>query len=210
MLENINEQAAQSQAEENIADSTQTTESMVFIPIKFNKQVLELELEKAQELAQKGMKFDLISKDYDALKKLALAENKSVSDYVSALLSQKHTQHQNDILEKCGGDREFAEHILKLENTDTQEVRGFGELKENFPQIKDMSDLPESVVEAAKIKGTLLLDEYLRYLHCQDMAVKSSIKNQRDASNSAMGPLTNRNRGQSPETREFLKGLWQK
>ncbi len=210
MLEDINNTTALPQAEENITDNTQTTESKVFVPVKFNKQVLNLELEKAQELAQKGMKFDLISKDYDALKKLAQAENKSVSDFLAALYSQKQTEHQNEILEKCGGDREFAEHILKLEEADTEEIKGFLELKDNFPQIKDLEDLPESVVEAAKIKGTLLLDEYLRYLHCQDMAIKSSIKNQRDASNSAMGPLTNKSGGQNPETREFLKGLWQK
>ncbi len=210
MLENINDNTAPSQAEENITNETQTIESKIFVPIKFNKQVLNLEMEKAQELAQKGMKFDVISKDYDALKELALAENKSVSDYISALKSQKENEYQNELLEKCGGDRELAEHILKLEKNGKDEIRGFKELKDNFPQISSTDDLPESVVEAAKMKGTLILDEYLRYLHNQDMIRKKSIKSQSDARNSATGPLINKNRGTSPETAEFLRGLWQK
>ena len=208
MLENIKEDAVP-QADKNITDATQTRESGIFVPIKFNKQVLNLELEKAQELAQKGMKFDLISKDYCALKKLAQAENKSVGDYIATLECQKQTEYQNKILEKCGGDHEFAEHILKLEDKFTDEIKGFSELKENFSQINSLDDLPQSVVEAAKLKGTLLLDEYLRYLHNQELIMKSSIKNQRDARNSAMGPLINKSKGESPEAAEFLRGLWQ-
>ncbi len=213
MSENIISSNANQSENENIADNTETIpqeQSPIFVPVKFNKQVLNLDLEKAQELAQKGMKFDMISKDYEALKGIAKADGKSVAEFIEALKDQKLKARENEILEKCGGDLEFAEHILKLETAQVQEAKGFGEIAENFPKIKSLDDLPESVVEAAKLKGTLLLDEYLRYLHKQDTAARQSIKTQLKAEQTAMGSLTNTKKGENPETAEFLKGLWQK
>ncbi len=42
-----------------------------FLQIKFNKELIELDRETAVSLAQKGMKYDKISEDYDRLKGLA-------------------------------------------------------------------------------------------------------------------------------------------
>lgn len=198
---------------ESIADNAESmpsSQTQIFVPVKFNKKILNLDLQKAQELAQKGMKYDAISKDYDALRDLAKEEGLSVGEFILSLKSRKENERRNAILEKCGGDSEFAEHILKLEKGKKEEVKGFSELKDNFPEFKDLDDLPESVVEAAKLKGTLLLDEFLRYRHSQDIAAKSSIKEQRDARMSAMGSFSNKNGGASPETAEFLRGLWQR
>jgi hypothetical protein len=66
------------------------------------------------------------------------------------------------------------------------------------------------VVEAAKMKGTLLLDEYLRYLHNQDVLMKNTIKKQRESEQSAMGSMLNMKGAENPETAEFLRGLWHK
>ena len=210
MSENSFEKTALPEAMQNEADTAKPAENEFLLPVKFNKQVLNLNLEKAQELAQKGMKFDLIAKDYEALKNLAKADNLSVGEYLMALERQKSNDRQNEILGKCGDDTEFAQYVLQLEKGKTDEVKGFSELKENFPQIKGVEDLPESVVEAAKMKGTLLLDEYLRYLHTQDALMKKSIKNQREARECAMGPMLNKNGAENPAAAEFLKGLWQK
>ncbi len=214
MSENIIQNDANQSDNENIAeiqaDTIPSEQSEIIVPVKFNKQVLNLDLEKAQELAQKGMKFDVISKDYDALKGLAKAEGKSVGEFLESLKLQKSALRESEILEKCGGDRQFAEHILKLEKTPCDEVFGFDEIVENFPKIKSLEDLPESVVESAKLKGTYLLDEYLRYLHKQELVIKASIKNQLKAEQSATGSLINKKGADNPETAEFLKGLWQK
>ncbi len=212
MSDNIIQNEALPEAVEDFADIKETTpeeSSEIFVPIKFNKEILNLSLDKAQELAQKGMKFDMISADYEALKRLAKADGKNVGEFVAWLLANEKSRRLNEITEKCGGDSEFAEHILKLEASEEQ-PRGFAELKESFPKINSIEDLPQSVVEAATLKGTLLLDEYLRYLHKQDTAIKESIKKQREAQQSAMGSLTNTGGAQSPETAEFLRGLWQK
>ena len=210
MSENITTQEVIPQTDTLENASPNAQEAQIFVPVKFNKQIINLDLQKAQELAQKGMKFDVISDDYTALKELAASDGKSVSEYISALKEHKMADYKNQILEKCGGNEELAEQILKLEKGDKEEVNGFSELKNSFPSITALEDLPESVVEAAKLKGTLLLDEYLRYLHLQDIAAKSSMKQQKEAKMSALGSLVNRKGGESPETAEFLRGLWQK
>ncbi len=182
----------------------------IFVPVKFNKQILNLDLNKAQELAQKGMKFDAISKDYQVLKDLALEGGKSVGEFLQNLQIETAEKKKAEILEKCGGDLEFAEHILGLKKGNDDQIKGFSEVKEHFPEIKTPEDLPESVIENAKLKGTLLLDEYLRYLHHQNTVMKNSIKAQRKAEESAMGDLSNKAGIVNPETAEFLKGLWRK
>ena len=50
----------------------------IFVPVKFNKQIRNLELDKAAELAQKGLKFEAIAADYDNLKRIAAENGKSV------------------------------------------------------------------------------------------------------------------------------------
>ncbi len=213
MSENIIQNEA-NKSQENITETQAETKAHeqpeIIVPVKFNKQVLNLDFKTAQEMAQKGMKFDVISKDYEVLKGLAKAEGKSVGEFIEALKVQKSALRENEILEKCGGDKQFAQHILKLENANSNDAVGFSEVSENFPKIKSIEDLPECVVESAKLKGTLLLDEYLRYLHKQDLAIKASIKNQLKAEQSATGSLVNKKGAQSPETAEFLRGLWQK
>ena len=95
----------------------------------------------------------------------------------------------------------------RLENNPDGDL-GLKELKEEFPEIKDISDLPESVVENARLKGTLLLDEYLRYRHTAKRNARKAAAQSEDANNASIGSQTDRRGGVSPETAEFLKGLW--
>lgn len=184
-------------------------ENEIFVPIKYNKQVLNLKLCEAQELAQKGMKFDTISKDYASLKDLALGCGKSVGEYIAHLQNEKTANRKTELLEKCG-DEQLIEHILTLEGGSKDGLRGFDELHECFPKINTLEDLPQQVLDNAHLKGTLLLDEYLRYLHRQNTAAKDSIYAQKKAAVTATGSFKNRNGNASPETAEFLRGLWQK
>ena len=101
----------------------------------------------------------------------------------------------------------MADYILKLEKN-PEENLGFEELKAEFPDIKDISELPQSVVENAKMKGTLLLDEYLRYRHNAKRNARKAAAQNENADTLSIGSQTDRRGGVSPETAEFLKGLW--
>lgn len=196
--------------ENGTAEATETIPKPadeILIPVKFNKEIRNLELDEAAKLAQKGLKFDAISKDYDNLRRIAASDGKSVSEFLQALDKSNKEARRNKLLEECGGNEEIADYVLSLENNPDGDL-GLKELKEEFPEIKDISDLPELVVENARLKGTLLLDEYLRYRHTAKRNARKAAAQSEDANNASIGSQTDRRGGVSPETAEFLKGLW--
>lgn len=216
MTENTNlEPNAQPKAEEQenetkLGDTTPDNgEKEILIPVKFNKEIINLNFEEATQLAQKGLKFDLISKEYDDLKQLAKGKGQSVTEFLKALKAGQIDNRKSELLEKCGGNEELALHIFELESKAlNDDEMGFSEVKEQFPELKSISDLPESVIESAKLKGTLLLDELLRYkLGCQRAAMHAT-SYQQAANLSSTGSQIDRKDGLNPETYEFLKGLW--
>ncbi len=180
----------------------------ITVPIKYNKETKLLDLETAAQLAQKGMKYEAVKDDYELLKKLALKENKSVPEYLNTLSAKHLEDRKNELTEKCGGNGEIAEHIMELENAHKDIDNGFSELSVMFPEFKTEEDLPRSVLERAKLRGTLLLDEYLRYMLDNERKLKANADNQKRAEKSSLGSQLNRSGAVNPETEEFLKGLW--
>lgn len=196
----------------NSSDSNTTPkrEKDLLIPVKYNKETRLLTVDEASKLAQLGLKFEAISKNFDTLKSLAKSENKSVSAFLEELQTVKTERRRNLLLEKCGGDKDLAEHILSLEGDGLTQADGFEELQEFFPNFKSRSDLPEQVTESANMNGTLLLDEYLRFCLRERHRIKEAARLQKCAEISSTGSQINRSGYVDPETAEFLKGLWKR
>jgi len=178
------------------------------LEVKYNKEIHKLDLATATVLAQKGMKYDAIKEDYDFLKKLADKENLSVPSLLRSIADKNLENRKKELVEKCGGNQDMAEHILSLEDSKQNQGLGFDELTIMFPEIKTEDDLPPSVLERAKERGTLLLDEFLRYRLENERKIKSASDNQKKAEKSSLGSQQNINNSLNPETEEFLKGLW--
>lgn len=68
-----------------------------FLEIKFNKELIKLDKENAVTLAQKGMKYDAISADYERLK--SLSEQKSSLD-IERIRSEFPEIYSTDMLPK--------------------------------------------------------------------------------------------------------------
>ncbi len=200
--------------EENIADTnTETTpsdaENEIIIPIKFNKEVKELTVSQAAQLAQKGLKYDLIWEDYERLKKLAKLSQKSVPEFLTWLEEENRNIKRKELYEKCGGDEALAEHIIELEEKNSDiNTSSLAEVQQYFPEIKSKEDLPNEVVLSAELKGTLLLDEYLRYILAQKKHLEKIEKIQKNINSASIGSQSNRKNAVTPEAAEFLKGLW--
>ena len=203
----INNDTTISEKDVCLTDTTPKSEEPIKIPIKFNKETRNLSLEEATTLAQKGLKFESIEKEYNLLKQLALRENKSIPLYIAELDRRYNEEKKQSLTEKCGGNEEIAEHILSLEN-EKKAGDGFDELTSAFPEIKSKENLPREVLDNAELKGTLLLDEYLRYLLSQKRNAQTVARKQREGEKSSTGSLINRRDSQTSETEEFLKGLW--
>ena len=203
----INNDTTISEKDVCFTDTTPKNDEPIKIPIKFNKETRDLTLEEATTLAQKGLKFESIEKEYNLLKQLALRENKSIPLYIAELDRRYNEEKKQSLTEKCGGNEEIAEHILSLEN-EKKAGDGFDELVSAFPEIKSKENLPQEVLDNAELKGTLLLDEYLRYLLSQKRNAQTVARKQREGEKSSTGSLINRRDSQTSETEEFLKGLW--
>lgn len=198
----------------NSAENTENTatipqeETEVTVPIKYNKELRELDIKTAAELAQKGMKYEAIAKDYETLKTLAREENQTVPQFLKGLKTARLEQRKNYLTEKCGGDSLLAEHIATLEAKSDGFDNGFAELNTLFPEFKTETELPNEVLENANAKGTLLLDEYLRYLLLKTRAENAAVLSEKEAKNQSLGSQISRHGSENPEAEEFLKGLW--
>ncbi len=201
------EQNENSEMEEK-KDTTPEASAEITVPVKFNKEIKNLKVEEASVLAQKGMKFDMISDNYERIKNLAKVDGVSVTDYLSTLERTQKENREKSLTEECGGNTEIAKHIIELENKNEKGAdRGLSELLEKIPEITDISQIPDSVIEASHLKGTRLLDEFLRYrldLENEKKALAASQKNGKAASvGSQTCTAVNKNAAS-----EFLKGLW--
>lgn len=203
----INKDTTISETDVSLTDTTPKSDEQVKIPIKFNKETKELTLEEATTLAQKGLKFESIEKEYNLLKQLASRENKSIPNYIAELERRYNEEKKQSLTEKCGGNQEIAEHILALEK-EKKASDGFEELSTAFPEIKSKENLPQEVLNNAELKGTLLLDEYLRYLLSQKRNAQTIAQKQREGEKTSTGSLINNKDSHTSETEEFLKGLW--
>ena len=197
---------AENENREDVSDTT--PEMQTVVPIKFNKEVRNLTVDEASLLAQKGLKFDAIQKEYELLRQLANGKSMSVSGFLKSLQEEDENRRLNTLTEKCGGDTELATHILELEKGNRSESFDFDEIKEFFPSIKSADMLPPQVLENAALSGRNLLDEYLRYTLKEKLKVQEAEKNYKSALKSSSGSQVNRAGKISPETAEFLKGLW--
>lgn len=205
-------QPEQEGAEETFAagdtDPKDGEESTVLI--KFNKETRRIPACEAAVLAQKGLKFDMISGEYSRLKDMALREGKSVSEFLNLIEKEKSEVRMNSLLDKCGGNSELAEHIKELEDkTNNVKDPNFSELQQAFPEIKEIGELPPQVLESAELHGRNLLDEYLRYLLSREQTRIAAQKQKTRAEKSSVGGLGSDVFAESDTARtEFLSGIW--
>ncbi len=207
-INNLTEPQVKEELSEPISE-TIPKEDGVKIPVKFNKEIKELTQAEASELAQKGMKFELISKEFERLKRLSCNAGKSIPEFLDSIEQAWQEERIKELSEKCGGNEEMAKHIAVLESNENKENNdSFSELKSFFPEFESKEQLPEQVLSSAELKGTLLLDEYLRYILSSKREEKRISEMQKNAQKASIGPQINHKSGITPEAQEFLKGLW--
>lgn len=198
--------AAEPQAEyvSSAGENHTPEEREVTIPVKFNKEEKSLTAAEAATLAQKGMKFEIIENEFERLKSIAAKEGKSVPAFIDDL-EKKHTAARRDeILAECAGNEALADHVLELENAKPQSD-GLSELKEYFPTVKSLDDLPRAVVESARLKGENLLNAYLRFRLIKKRQSEKEKLFEKAAENASIGSL----KGPfSAGDDTFIKALW--
>lgn len=182
-------------------------ENGTVIPVKFNKETRNLTIEEAKNLSQKGLKFDVISTDWERLKKIASLENKSVSEYLDAVLKERTDREIDELTKECGGNRELAQRLVSLEGGRDLSLRGEEDFKEFFPE-KDLKDIEEEIIERAKENNSNLLDEYLRFKAKEIISKQREEKQRKENERSAVGSQIDSGLSRTPEAEEFIRGIW--
>ena len=132
----------------------------------------------------------------------------SVSGFIDSLEQADRLARKAHLTEQCGGNEEMAEHVLSLEKAHASSDNGFEELREFFPELTSMERIPESVKEAAELKGTRLLDEYLRYQLTERRKRSKNEKNCREAQAAGVGSQRQYGPKTDAANAEFLRGIW--
>ena len=139
-------------------------DSAFCLPVKFNKQDYQLNLEEATAYAQKGMKFDTIEPMLEKLKTLAQSHGLGVRELVDTLCEGT---------ESVSNEERLAEEFCRL--------------REECPDITAFDAVPESVVKTALDEGISLLDAYLRYEHRERARVQQAAESARKAGTASAG-----------------------
>lgn len=177
------------------------------ISVKFNKEIKKISIEEAKELAQKGLKYDAVSKIFERLKILSADEGKSVLEYIAGLERKAMLKRAEGLIDSCSNKDELLELISNWGNDKKPSVLGFDELKNAYPEMDDISKVPEEVVENANLYGRNLFDEYLRYLF--QTKIREEKINKALAENKSIGSQSKKDNGSfDPIGSRFLKGLW--
>lgn len=197
--------------QQNDEKAVDTKAEEITVKLDFFGEEQDYSLEEVKELAKKGYNYDLISNDWERLKNMAFSEGKSVCEYLNYLSESKTQTRRKELVEKCA-DEELAEYVLNLENkSQSNNDNFFGEMSEYFPKIKDISELPLCVVENAKIKGSRILDEWLRYRHKKQIEMSAFKNLEKLANESSIGPQREFvSADYDPAKLQFIKGIWGK
>lgn len=197
---------ANTELAQNTENQTGEVQNEVTIPVKFNKEVKNITAEQAASLAQKGMKFEMIEDEFLKLRNLAAKSKMSVREYINHLENEQSAARREELLEECGGNEALADRVMELESGAPQND-GLEELKEYFPTVKSLDDLPRAVVESARLKGENLLNSYLRFRFIKRRQKAEENLFESAAKNASIGSL------KSPDTAvtdTFIKALWGK
>lgn len=200
----------QDKSKETSTDTIPTDFEGITVPIKFNKEMINLNLQDAANLAQKGKKFEAIANELSRLRRIAGANGQSVTDFINTLEGQQVEKRKEELLIECGGNEVAVERILKLESEAQGEEVSLEEIKSFFPNIKKLSDLPESVVERAKSLGSNLLNEYLRYREQQRLQSRENESAAKKAQSNSIGAMGGSLSVADSDVAhsEFIKGIW--
>lgn len=199
------EEKNQIKPDEEIKDTT--PENPIIIPVKFNKEEYNLTKEQAIELSQKGMKFDAISNQWEKLKGLAKAENKGTEEFLYALEKMRTEKRIKELKEQCGGNEEIAKRIIELEDGKGETIRGEKEFKEYFPD-RSIEELPDEVKNAVAENNGNVLDQYLRYEARQALIREREEMQKKENTESSVGSQKDISENRSPESEEFIRGIW--
>ena len=201
---------AEQQSEEGASRSAEP-----FLSVQFNHKSREMTREQAIEFAQKGLLYDKLTPIYNQLDYLAAQSDTTVGEYVKQLLKTAEDGHRQSLAEKFGDDEQTIEQLMELyrgrnadkyqkvvadrkkaeqEELENAKIKAelslmeqFARLREEFPEITDISQLPKEAAELAANEKMELTAAYLLHRHRESKRIAEAAKTAAVQSKSSTG-----------------------
>ena len=184
------------------------------IRYKFNHRTETVSMDEAPTLLQKGRKLEQITPQLDRLRFLAEASGKKdLQEFIDELETSWDRAEYQKYLKTAGGNEEIAktlQEVAKKERTGkfktsdqldaeqktkdedalTQRMgEELSDLMREFPDVKEFSQLPETVVHEAAEDGIPLKYAYIKYLYENEKRSHTQIEAQQKAASASAGPM---------------------
>lgn len=200
------------------------------VPIRYNHEDRYLTMAEAATLSQKGLAYE---ETVSTVRELAASRGKSVKDYIASLVEAQESADLDRLKRECGGNEEAAKRLLAAEKekragavqkmiddesaeteADIQAEREkiaaqYEELRETCPEIKNVKDIPQSVLKTAAEKKISLLDAYLRYQHTNAANTAKAKETAAASAAASAGTMkSDANSGTDPLIAAMKSGMW--
>jgi hypothetical protein len=229
----------EAEAHETTEEEPEVQETGIIDPnfklkIKYNSEEVELDADRARELAQKGMNYDKVQEKLQALEtdprlsfveRMAQRNDMTVEQYLQAVEQQERQDQINELVSQ-GVSEHLAERLIesekKWERLETKEKEQAEEQKKNeeFTQFFDyfrqangrdyvpnQDVIPENVWQAVD-QGESLKNAYMAHENQQLRTQLSTLKqNQSNAQKAPVGSVTAHGGTEIAAEDDFMKGF---
>lgn len=210
-----------------------SAESAPFLSVRYNHETRDLSQSEARNLAQKALQAEPVM---SKLRFLAAQDGAdSINSFVKKMEESFESRQRQRILSQLSdeGDSELLDTILKAENEKLRAAAGIIEESENkalaeefdnentrlaeefvalskeFPELKEVKDVPAAVFKLAAKEKISLLDAQLRFNHAENKKIKQAEQSAAAAAARSSGSAVSSDTDStSPEIAAMRKGVW--
>ena len=183
------------------------------IPVRYKRHVEQIPVSEVGGWVAKGRQLDELTPTLDRLAAMAEARGQELGAFVDEL---EHSFEQNELqalTERCGGNAETAKQLFDLQREKRQaSFKGLAarqqqeaaaeresltqrmgdelaEVQKEFPDIRELRDLPQEVVQEACDRDIALLDAYLRWHLRNGRRAEAARQHQQKAAEASTGSV---------------------
>lgn len=185
------------------------------LDVKYNKEIRTLNREEAVDFAEQGIFYkNTVKPLYNKLDYIAAQRGQTIEEVVDRLLAEDENSHRQELVDKLGeesgviddlmkvyregqkqkydkivADRKEAAQKAETEKRESLEKRlasEFLELKSEFPELAEFSQLPKEVKTDAA-NGRDLMSAYLRYMHRENKKIAAAKSSEETAAKASTG-----------------------
>lgn len=185
------------------------------LDVKYNKEIRTLNREEAVDFAEQGIFYNNTVKPlYNKLDYIAAQRGQTIEEVVDRLFAEDENSHRQELVEKFGEESGVIDDLMKVyregqkqkydkivsdrkeaaekaenEKRESLEARlasEFSELKAEFPELTEFSQLPKEVKTDAA-NGRDLMSAYLRYMHRENKKIAAAKSSEETAAKATTG-----------------------